>query len=66
MARLAWIASEVGSVIGFPNGNIILQEPRPEAGRECWLDAAYSIRHTPRRYSSLPNWPTPELSANRN
>jgi hypothetical protein len=53
MARLAWIASVVGTATGFPNGNIILQKPRPDAGRECWLDAAYSIRYTPRRYSHL-------------
>ncbi len=53
MARLAWIASEVGSATGFPNGNIIPQKPRPDEGRECWLDAAYSIRHSPRGHSGL-------------
>ncbi len=50
MARLAWIASEVGSATGFPNGNIIPQKLRPDEGRECWLDAANSIRHSPRRH----------------
>jgi hypothetical protein len=61
MARLAWIASEVGSATGFPNGNIIAQKSRHDEGRESWLDAAYSIRYTPRRLSCLtakylPNW----------
>ena len=33
MARLALIASEVGYATGFPNGDILLQKPRPNEGR---------------------------------
>jgi hypothetical protein len=36
MAYLAWIASELGSATGFPNGNIILQKPQREEDQECW------------------------------
>jgi hypothetical protein len=51
MARLAWIASEVGSATGFPHGDIIAQKPRRDEG------------HTQRRCSCLtakclPNWIT--------
>ncbi len=53
MARLAWIASELGSATGFPKDTIIPQKSPPDEDPECWRDAAYSIRHTPRRYSLL-------------
>src|SRR6266404_4713330 len=53
MARLAWIASELGSATGFPKETIIPQRPPPDEDPECWWDAAHSIRHTPRRYSLL-------------
>jgi hypothetical protein len=33
MARLAWIASELGSATGFPKENIIPQKPQPDEGR---------------------------------
>jgi hypothetical protein len=46
MARLAWIASEVGSVTGFPKETIIPQRPPPDEDPECWRDAAYFIRHS--------------------
>jgi hypothetical protein len=52
MARLAWIASELGSATGFPK-EIIPQKLPHDEDPECWRDAAYSIRHTPRRYSLL-------------
>ncbi len=53
MPYLAWIASELGSATGFPKVNIIPQKPQREEGQDCWLGAAYAIRHTPRRYSCL-------------
>jgi hypothetical protein len=40
MARLAWIAPEVGSAAGFPNGNIILQKLRPNEGPRLTLGKA--------------------------
>jgi hypothetical protein len=51
MVRLAWIASELGSATGFPKETGIPQKSPPDEDPECWRDAAYSIRHTPRRYS---------------
>jgi hypothetical protein len=33
MARLDWIVSEVAPGTGFPNGNIILQNPRLDPTR---------------------------------
>ncbi len=53
MARLMWIVSELGFATRFPKETIILQKPSPDEDPECWRDAAYSIRHTPRRYSLL-------------
>ena len=32
MARLAWIASELGSATRFPRKTIILQKPQPDEG----------------------------------
>jgi hypothetical protein len=51
MARFAWIASELGSATGLPKETVIPQKPPLDEDPECWRDAAYSIRHTPRRYS---------------
>ena len=64
MAYLAWVASELGSATGFPNGNIIPQKPQREEIRSVGR-APRRPSHTPRRYSSQPNWPIPGLSANR-
>src|SRR5229473_2999253 len=57
-------ALELGSAIGFTKETIIPQKPPPHDNAERWRDAAYSIRHTSQCYSSLPNRPTPGLSAN--
>jgi hypothetical protein len=42
MARLAWIASEVGSATGFPKRNHHTAKALADDGSEFWLDAAYS------------------------
>ena len=36
---------------GFPEETVIPQKPPLDEDPECWRDAAYSIRHTARRYS---------------
>jgi hypothetical protein len=51
MARLAWIASELGSAIRLSEGIHHTAEASIDEDPECWRDAAYSIRHTPRRHS---------------
>src|SRR5882672_10571464 len=56
-------ALELGSAIGFTKETIIPQKPPPHDNAERWRDAAYSIRHASRCYSSLPTRPTPGLSA---
>src|SRR5258708_13499033 len=53
MARLAWIASELGSAIRLSEGNHHTAEASTDEDPERWRDAAYSIRHTSRRYSLL-------------
>jgi hypothetical protein len=58
-------ALELGSATGLTKGTIIPQKPPPDDNPERWRDAAYSIRRTPRCYSSLANRPTPGLSAIR-
>ena len=55
-------ALELGSATGFTKETIISQKPPPHDHAERWQDAAYSIRHASRCYSSLPNRPTPGLS----
>jgi hypothetical protein len=52
-------ALELGSATGLTKGTIIPQKPPPDDNPERWRDAAYSIRRTPRCYSSLANRPTP-------
>jgi hypothetical protein len=54
-----------GSATGFTKETIIPQKPPPHDNAERWRDAAHSIRHASRCYSSLPNRPTPGLSATR-
>jgi len=56
-------ALELGSATGLTKGTIIPQKPPPDDNPERWRDAAYSIRRTPRCYSSLANRPTPGLPA---
>src|SRR5437016_8801613 len=59
-------ALELGSATGLTKGTIIPQKSPPDDNPERWQrwrDAAYSIRRTPRCYSSLANRPTPGLSA---
>jgi hypothetical protein len=48
-------ALELGSATDFTKGAIIPQKPPLDDNPERWRDVAYSIRHTPRCYSSLPN-----------
>jgi hypothetical protein len=48
-------ALELGSATSFTKGAIIPQKPPLDDNPERWRDAAYSIRHTPRCYSPLPN-----------
>jgi hypothetical protein len=55
-------ALELGSATGLTKGTIIPQKPPPDDNPERWRDAAYSIRRTPRCYSSLANRPTRGLS----
>ena len=50
---------ELGSATGFTKETMIPQKPPPHDNAERWRDAAYSIRHTSRCYSPLPNRPTP-------
>ena len=55
---------------GFPEETFIPQKPPLDEDPECWRDAAYSIRHTPRRYSFLTasvcrTGQLPDLSAMR-
>jgi hypothetical protein len=49
MARLAWIASEVGSGTGFPNGNLIHAETstRPWSGGLAGRCVLYPPHSTP-------------------
>jgi hypothetical protein len=63
MARLAWIASELGSATRLSEGNHHTAEASTDENPERWRDAAYSIRHTPRRYSLLTAsvYPTGQL-----
>src|SRR6266851_3867657 len=55
-------ALELGSATGFTKETIIPQKPPPHDNAGRWRDAGYSIRHTSRCYSSLPNRSTPGLS----
>jgi hypothetical protein len=63
MARLAWIASELGSAIRLSEGTHHTAEASTDENPERWRDAAYSIRHTPLRYSLLTAsvYPTGQL-----
>jgi hypothetical protein len=52
MARLAGVPSGLRSAAGFRRKPSYRRGLRPtRMDPECWRDAAYSIRHTPRRYS---------------
>src|SRR6266576_5125615 len=58
-------ALDLGSATGLTKGTIIPQKSPPDDNPERWQrcrDAAYSIRRTPRCYSSLANRPTPGLA----
>jgi hypothetical protein len=68
MARLAWIASELGSATGFPKRNIIPQKPQPDAGPEfAGRCLPYPPHSTPLLLpDGMPKRLTPVLLAIRN